>query len=251
MQRRYVVYSEFLKERYGVKVYKLPVSLPVTCPNRDGSCGSDGCIFCGSIGAGYENLPETMTVSQQINLNRAHVVPKYKAKKFIAYFQNFSNTYLSPVLFRSALEEACMADVVGLAVATRPDCVHDCYIEIMRGIREKYGVDVYLELGLQTINYRTLEWIRRGHGLAEFIDATLRASRADIEVCAHMILNLPGDDMCDVIEGSRLLSALGVAQVKLHALYVVKGTHLASLYSREEVKISSCEEYVERVVAFL
>lgn len=251
MEKRYRLYSDYLRQRYGEKAYKLPVSLPVTCPNRDGGCGTDGCIFCGSIGAGYENLPDSMTVSEQINMNRAHIAPKYKAAKFIAYFQNFSNTYIQPERFRAALEQACQEDVVALAVATRPDCVHDIYIEIMQQIRQERGVDVFLELGLQTVNYRTLSWIRRGHGLAEFIDASRRSKEAGIEVCAHMILNLPGDERQDVSEGARIISALGVSQVKLHALYIVKGTVLADLYSRGEVELSSCEEYVERVVLFL
>lgn len=251
MSSRYYMVSEFLRQRYGEKVYKLPVSLPVTCPNRDGTCGEGGCIFCGSIGAGYENLPDTMTVPAQIAANRRHIEAKYKAAKFIAYLQNFSNTYLPPEKFAEALDEACQPDVVGVAVATRPDCVNDRYLDILRELRERRGVDVTLELGLQTVNYRTLAWINRGHGLAEFIDAVLRASQRNIGVCAHMILNLPGDDMADVVEGARILSALRVEQVKLHALYVVKGTRLAAMYEAGEVELGSCGEYVDRVVAFL
>ena len=251
MNSRYYMISEFLRRKYGVKVYKLPVGLPVTCPNRDGTCGTGGCIFCGSIGAGYENLPDTMTVAEQLAVNRRHIENKYKASKFIAYLQNFSNTYLPPAQFAGWLEEACQKDVVGVAVATRPDCVHDRYLEIMADVRERRGVDMTLELGLQTVNYRTLAWINRGHGLAEFIDATLRSSRWGVEVCAHMILNLPGDEMIDVVEGAKILSALNVAQVKLHALYVVKGTRLAQMYEAGEVVLGSCDEYVERAVAFL
>src|SRR5665647_500020 len=200
--------SEFFRQRYGEKVYKLPVGLPVTCPNRDGTCGTGGCIFCGSIGAGYENLPDTMTVTEQLAVNRRHIEAKYKASKFIAYLQNFSNTYMPPAQFAALVEEACQPDVVGVAVATRPDCVNDRYLEILADLRQRRGVDITLELGLQTVNYRTLAWINRGHGLAEFIDATLRSSRLGIGVCAHMILNLPGDGMIDVVEGSKTLSAL-------------------------------------------
>ena len=92
----YYAFSDYLKQRYGEKVYKLPIGLPLTCPNRDGSCGKFGCTFCGSIGAGYENLPPELSVTEQIRMNKAHIVPKYKAKKFIPYFQNFSNTYMPP-----------------------------------------------------------------------------------------------------------------------------------------------------------
>ena len=251
MKSRYFMYSDFLRQRYGEKVYKLPVSLPVTCPNRDGTCGTGGCIFCGSIGAGYENLPETLTVEEQLAANRLHIQAKYKAAKFIAYLQNFSNTYLPPDRFATYMEEACQPDVVAVAIATRPDCVNDRYLEILADLRRRRGVDVFLELGLQTVNYRTLAWINRGHGLAEFIDATLRARRYDMEVCAHVILNLPGDDLNDVVEGARILSALGVQQVKLHALYIVKGTKLAEMFVAGEVELGSCEEYVERAVTFL
>ena len=251
MSARYFLYSDYLKQRYGEKVYKLPVSLPVTCPNRDGTCGTGGCIFCGSIGAGYENLPDTMTVTEQIDANRRHIAPKYKATRFIAYLQNFSNTYLPPERFAEYLEESCQPDVVGISIATRPDCVHDRHLEIMADLQRRRGVDVILELGLQTVNYRTLDWIRRGHGLAEFIDATLRARHFGVEVCAHMILNLPGDDMRDVVEGAKILSSLCVAQAKLHALYVVKGTQLAKMYEEGAVTLGSCEDYVDRVVTFL
>jgi len=243
--------SEFLRQRYGEKVYKLPVSLPVTCPNRDGTCGTGGCIFCGAIGAGYENLPDTMTITEQIAVNRRHIEPKYKAVRFIAYLQNFSNTYLPPEQFAGYLEEACQPDIVAVAVATRPDCVHDKYLEILANLRLRRGVDIVLEMGLQTVNYRTLSWINRGHGLAEFIDAVVRARNYGIDVCAHMILNLPGDEMVDVVEGAKTLSALGVSQAKLHALYVVKGTRLAEMYDEGTVTLGSCEEYVERAVAFL
>ena len=251
MTSRYFMISEFYRRRYGEKVYKLPVGLPVTCPNRDGTCGEGGCIFCGSIGAGYENLPDTMSVTQQLAANRLHIEGKYKAGKFIAYLQNFSNTYLPPDQFAELVEESCQPDIVGIAVATRPDCVNDRYLEILADVRQRRGVDITLELGLQTVNYRTLGWINRGHGLAEFIDATLRASHWEMGVCAHMILNLPGDEMIDVVEGAKILSALKVEQVKLHALYVVKGTRLAEMYEAGEVKLGSCEDYVERAICFL
>ncbi len=248
---RYRVYSEYLRERYGEKVYKLPVSLPVTCPNRDGTCGTAGCVFCGEIGAGYENLPASLAVADQLAANIAHIAPKYKARKFIAYFQNFSNTFLPPVALAGYLDQACRPGVVGVAVATRPDCLADRHLEVLAAARAAHNVDIYLELGLQTANYRSLRKVNRGHTLAEFIDAVVRARKQGIEVCAHVIPNLPWDDMTDTVETAKVLSALGVEQVKLHALYVVKGTVLADWYERGEVNLISREEYVERVVAFL
>ena len=157
----YNAYSDDLKKRYGEKVYKLPVGLPLTCPNRDGVCGVSGCTFCGEIGAGYENLPADMTVTEQINANRAHISPKYKAEKFIAYFQNFSNTYLPVEKLRCYLEEACQDDIVGIAIATRPDCIHDDYLAMMKEVKEKYQIDISIELGLQSVNYHSLIKVNR------------------------------------------------------------------------------------------
>ncbi|WP_110952845.1 TIGR01212 family radical SAM protein [Anaerosinus massiliensis] len=247
----YNVYSDYLKERYGEKVYKLPVGLPVTCPNRDGSCGEDGCTFCGEIGAGYENLPADMSVSEQLYTNKAHIKPKYKAEKFIAYFQNFSNTYLPIEELRNYMEEACQDDVVGIALATRPDCINDKYLEMMAEIKSKKNIDISIELGLQSVNYHSLIKVKRGHTLAEFLDAVYRIKKYKLQVCAHLILNLPWDDRIDVIEDAKILSALQVDQVKLHALYIVKGTQMAYEYESGQLDLISREEYIERVILFL
>lgn len=249
--KRYRAISAFLKEKYGEKVYKLPVALPLTCPNRDGSAGVGGCVFCGEIGAGYENLPASMTVQEQLVKNIAHIAPKYKAYKYIPYYQNFSNTYLEPERFKEYMEAGCIDSTVGLAIATRPDCINDTYLEILKGIKETYGVDIYLEYGLQSVDYHTLEKINRGHGMAEFIDAVLRTKRYGFSVCAHMIVNLPWDTMTDTIEGARILTALGVDQVKLHALYIVKNTLMAKWYEEKQFELISADEYIERVIAFL
>lgn len=248
---RYNTYSSYLRQRYGEKVYKLPVSLPVTCPNRDGQCGLQGCVFCGEIGAGYENLPASLTVSDQLAANKAHIAPKYKAKKFIPYFQNFSNTYLPVEQLKRHVLEACQEDIVAIALATRPDCINDSYLAMLAAVREEYGVDISIELGLQTVNYHSLVKINRGHTLAEFIDAAQRIKRWSMDVCAHLILNLPWDDMTDTIESAKIISALGINQVKLHALYIVKNTVMAEWYQKGEFTLISKEEYVERVVSFL
>ena len=248
----YNTFSDYLKKRYGEKVYKLPVGLPVSCPNRDGTCGTRGCTFCGEIGAGYENLPAEMSVSEQLAANKAHIIPKYKAKKFIPYLQNFSNTYLPPEQLRAYVEEACAAeDIVAVYIATRPDCISDEYLALLADIRDRYGVDICVELGLQSVNYHSLQKINRGHTLGEFLDAVLRIRAYRLQSCAHLILNLPWDDMTDVIEAAKVLSALQVDQVKLHALYIVKGTKMAEQYEAGELQLISCVEYQQRVIAFL
>ncbi len=248
----YYTFSDYLKQRYGEKVYKLPVALPVTCPNRDGTCGVRGCDFCGAIGAGYENLPASLSVTEQIKKNKAHIVPKYKARKFIPYLQNFTNTYL-PIenLENYILECLSTGDVVAIYIATRPDCISEYYLSRLQAIQEKYHIDICLELGLQTVNYHTLAKINRGHSLAEFIDASIQIKQYGLQSCAHLILNLPGDDMLDVIEAARILSALRIEQVKLHALYIIKGTKMAEDYLAGKISLISLEEYKERVITFL
>lgn len=247
----YNVYSDYLKKKYGTKVYKLPVGLPVTCPNRDGQCGAGGCTFCGEIGAGYENLPAEMTVAEQIKVNMAHIAPKYKAEKFIAYFQNFSNTYLEIDKLKSYLEEACQKDVVAIALATRPDCVNEEYLKMLQKFKKEKNIDIIIELGLQTVNYHSLRKVNRGHSLAEFIDAVLRIKQYQLEVCVHLILNFPWDDLNDVIENAKILSSLKVDQVKLHALYIVKNTKMAEQYINGELTLIDKDEYKERVITFL
>lgn len=248
---RYNVYSTFLKETYGEKVYKLPISIPDTCPNRDGTLGVRGCVFCGSIGAGYENLPASMTIEKQIEANIAHIGPKYKAKKFIAYFQNFTNTYLPPDRFRQYLIEACRPGIVALAIATRPDCLNETYLDIMADVKEKYGVDILVELGLQTANYKTLQKINRGHTLAEYIEAMVMLKDYPFRNCTHVIIGLLGDTEEDVVETAKIISALPSHEIKLHALYVIKNTVLADWYRDGQVGLISVEDYVRRVVTFL
>lgn len=247
----YNVYSKYLREKFGEKVYKLPISLPLTCPNRDGSVGTGGCIFCGEEGGSFENLPNTLSVREQVEKNKTYISKRYNAKKFISYFQSFTNTYMPIEEFKKNVEESVVEDVVGISVSTRPDCIGDEYLEYLSYIRDKHNLEITVELGLQTVNYHTLKKINRGHTLAEFIDAVIRSKKYNIRTCAHLILNLPWDNMEDVIENAKILSALKVDEVKLHALYIVDGTELGEMYKREEINLISKEEYQERVIRFL
>ncbi len=248
----YYKYSDYLKEKYGEKIYKIPVNIPVSCPNRDGTCGVGGCIYCGGSGADFEMLSASLPVSEQLCRNISYIGPKYKAEKFIAYFQNYSNTYLPPEAFRTALTEAAKDPrIVGLTISTRPDCVHDTYMEIAREIQEKFRVDVVIELGLQTANYKTLARMNRGHSLAEFIDGALCIKKYGLQLGVHVMLGLPWDDMADVQETAKILSALGVSNVKLHALYILKDTQLNEHYQKGEFTIKSKETFLEEVILFL
>ncbi len=244
-------YSSYLKEKYGEKVYKLPVNLPVSCPNRDGVLGYGGCTFCGAEGTGFESLSNTISVAEQIKENMDYISKKYKAKKFIAYFQNFSNTYMPVKDFERLVKEAITDGVVQIAISTRPDCIRKEYLEILKSIQEHDKIDISIELGLQSVNYHTLLKINRGHTLGEFIDAVLKIKNYPFEICTHLILNLPWDNETDVIENAKILSALSIQQVKLHSLYIVDHTLMGMQYKNKEFDMISLEEYKKRVILFL
>jgi len=249
---RYNRYSEHLKKKFGGKVYKLPVNIPGTCPNRDGKVGIGGCIFCEEQGSGFECLPSTLSIKQQIAENKIFFRKRFNAEKFIVYFQAFTNTYLPFDRFRDNILEAMTEDgLAGISISTRPDCINDCYLDFLLEVKSSKNLDINIELGLQTVNYHTLTRINRGHTLAEFIDAVYRIKARGFATCAHLILNLPWDDQADTVENAKIISALGVEYVKLHSLYVVRGTLLGDMYERGEFEIISLEDYVERVVLFL
>ncbi|HBA63021.1 MAG TPA: TIGR01212 family radical SAM protein [Lachnospiraceae bacterium] len=249
-QAYYRIYSGYLKEKYGEKVYKLPVNLPVTCPNR--LAGGNGCAFCAESGTGFEALESSERVTEQLLKTKEKITRKYKARKFIAYFQNYTNTFLPLERFQGYLEEAAsLPDIVEISVSTRPDCIRDSYLDVLQEIHERTGVEITIELGLQTANYHTLYRIARGHGLAEYLDSVLRIKRYGFEICTHLILNLPGDTLQDSIETAKLVSILETNIVKLHSLYIAKNTRLSKEYENGTITICSKEEYFSRVEAFL
>ncbi len=245
----YYPYSKYLKEKYGEKVYKLPVNLPAGCPNR---LNGNGCAFCAQAGTGFEAMDCQVPVKEQLLKTRQKIEAKYHAHKFIAYFQNYTNTFLPLHDFRTYTEEAAaVSDIVELAVSTRPDCVSKEYLDVLDEIRQRSGTFITLELGLQTSNYHTLTRLNRGHTLAEFVDAVLAVRSYGFEICVHVILNLPGDGLEDTIETAKLLSALRIRAVKAHYLYLAKGTVLGEAFERGEFSICTREEYLERLAAFL
>lgn len=247
----YRKYSTYLKEKYGEKVYKIPVNLPTTCPNRDGTVAYGGCTYCGDVGVGYEMHQATETIASQMAQNIEKIKAKYKAKYFIPYLQNFSNTYMPINTFKEVLEKVVHPDIVGISVSTRPDCISPSYLEALWKWSQKYKKEVCIELGLQTVNYHTLEVINRGHSLAEYLDAMMQIKAYPFATCTHVIVDLPWDDLSDVIETAKCLSAMKNTYVKLHALYIVKGTKLARTYESGALEMVSLEEYKKRVITFL
>jgi radical SAM protein (TIGR01212 family) len=248
-QFMYNKYSDYLKKRYGEKVYKLPINLPITCPNR---LNGTGCTFCADVGAGFESKSSTKSVTEQLEENKNYIKTKYHANKFIAYFQNYTNTFMALEVFEKYILEATMCeDIVEISISTRPDCIANEYLEFLKEVKEKTNIEINIELGLQTVNYHTLDQIQRGHGLAEFIDAVLRIARYGFTTCVHVILNLPNDTKRDAIETSKILSVLPIQIVKVHSLYIPKNTIMAEEYLAGRLTVCSKEEYLERLKNFI
>lgn len=245
----YNKFSDYLKEKYGEKVYKLPVNLPITCPNR---LTGSGCSFCAEAGTGFEALSSAISVKEQLLRTKELIQKKYNAKKYIAYFQNYTNTFMPLKVFQSYIQEAAeVEDIVEISISTRPDCIRHDYMAFLKELEERTNIGIHIELGLQTVNYHTLDSISRGHGLAELIDAVRTIQQYEFSICIHMILNLPGDTLRDCIEGAKILSALQIQVVKLHSLYIPKNTQLSEAYENGTITLCSKDEYIERVAVFL
>lgn len=245
----YKKYSDYLKEKYGEKVYKLPINLPITCPNR---LHGSGCSFCADVGTGFEAMENTVPIAIQLETTKKLITQKYKAKKFIAYFQNYTNTFMPLEQFRHYVYEAAkVPDIVEISISTRPDCIQNSYLDVLQEIQDQFHIAINIELGLQTVNYHTLDFIDRGHSLAEYLDAVLNIKSYGFTICTHIILNLPNDTIRDSIETAKILSALHIDIVKLHSLYIAKNTKLCKQYEDGTIELCTKEEYLNRLIGFL
>ena len=238
----YTALSPYLKRRFGCKVYKLSLSAGCTCPNRDGTLGARGCIFCSGSGefaaSGSASIPEQLEQAKYI------LGKKAQGAKFIAYFQDFTNTYgavsrLEP-LFLAAI---AAGDVVALSIATRPDCLPEDILRMLSRLRTRKPV--FVELGLQTIHDNTAQYIRRGYPLSVFDDAVQKLHALEIEVIAHQILGLPGETAEMMAETTRHLGSIHVDGVKLHLLHVLRGTDLAREYAEGRIQTLELDTYID------
>lgn len=245
----YLDLNTFLRRRFGCRVQKISIDAGLGCPNRDGRAGAGGCIYCNRLGSGT-GAASKQSLEEQIEFGKRFLRRRYKAEKFIAYFQSFSNTY-APVdelesLYRRAL---AVPDIAGLAIGTRPDCVPDEVLDMIARLnRETY---VYMEYGLQSIHDRTLKKINRGHAYKAFLDALTRTRARGIDVCVHVILGLPGETRQDMLETARAVAGLDIQGIKIHLLYVSRGTALHESFLRGEYKCLELDEYTGLMRDFL
>ena len=249
-QRRYNDFNTYLRNIFGCRVQKITVDAGLTCPNRDGTISTGGCIYCNIRGSGTGAHASGRSVTQQLISGKNTLSKRYKAKKFIAYFQSFSNTYAPlPALQDLYAEALGVDDVVGLSIGTRPDCVDDAVLDLLQDYAKRYLI--WIEYGLQSASDATLAFINRGHDVQCFKDAVKKTRNRNIKICAHVILGLPHETRQDMLHTAETLAALEVDGVKLHLLYVVKGTPLETLYRRGEFKCLEQDAYVDLVCDFL
>ncbi len=248
--KRYRSYSGYLKELFGCRVHKISLDAGFTCPNRDGSRGTGGCIYCNNDGFSYNTARAVTDLDLQLEQGRAHMRRRFGAGKFIAYFQAYSSTYAPVEKLRSLFDRALDGpDMAGLAVSTRPDCVPDAVLDLLAVYSAR--TLVWLELGLQSACDSSLARLNRCHTVEDFTDAARRAAARGLPVAAHVILGLPGEGRDQMLTTARYLSGLKVAGLKLHALHVLRGTALAAQHAEEPVRLLSLEEYAALAVDFL
>ena len=242
---RYKSANEHYKERFGRKMYKASVSLAVTCPNRDGSKGTGGCIFCSEGGSGEFSPDASVPVSEQIDLAISKVSSKAGPDAgYIAYFQSFTNTFCEVEYLRKAIEEAISHPrILAVAIGTRPDCLPDDMVAMLREMAK--DIPVYIEMGLQTSSDRTALIINRCYKTEEFADAVSRLKKAGINVIAHVIFGLPGESVEDMMDTVRYVVDSGCDGIKFTCLYVLRNTVLEKMYLNKEFETLTMEEYFD------
>lgn len=241
---RFYSLNDFLKKRHGEKVMKLSLDGGFTCPNRDGKVATGGCIFCSSRGSGDFTSSSLCSITEQMQDNINLLSKKWpNVKKYIPYFQAYSSTYAPLDVLKQQYEEALsFPGVVGLAIATRPDCLEDDLLDYLESLNKQ--THLWIELGLQTIHPKTSSFINRGHDLACFQDAVYKLHARGIEVVAHMIIGLPYESREDILATATYMSKLPLQGVKMHMLHVIDNAPLGKLYLKEPFKLLTEDEYV-------
>ncbi len=250
MKNRFYDLNTYFRNIFGCRVQKITVDAGLNCPNRDGTISEHGCIYCNSKGSGTGAHARGLSVTKQIVSGKSALSRRYGAKKFIAYFQSFSNTYAPYDELKNLYDEALsVEDIVGLSIGTRPDCINEPVLNLLQNYSKDYLV--WMEYGLQSANDSTLILINRGHDFECFRKAVELTKGRNIKICAHVILGLPGEEKSWMLETAKAVGALKIDGIKIHLLYVVKGTKMEEMYQNGSFRCLEQEEYCEIVCDFL
>ncbi len=250
MKNRYYDLNSYFRNMFGCRVQKITVDAGLNCPNRDGTISTGGCIYCNAQGSGTGAHGKGLSITQQLIAGKAALSKRYKAEKFIAYFQSYSNTYAPYEKLKSLYDEALSVEnIAGLSIGTRPDCVNENILKLL----ESYAKDslIWVEYGLQSANNETLLRINRGHDFDCFKKAVNFTKGRGIKICAHVILGLPGEDKSQMLNTAKALAELKIDGIKLHLLYVVKGTEMEAIYLSGNYRCLEQDEYAQLVCDFL
>ena len=245
-EKRYNSLNYYLKNKFGEKVYKVSLDGGFTCPNRDGTLSKKGCIFCSDSGSGEFAGSRRKTITEQIDDQLQLISKKFPKGNVIAYFQNFTNTYGDIEYLRKIYEEALKHPrVIGLAIATRPDCIDDKVIKLLEELNKK--TFLWIELGLQTSNEKTALFINRGWRLEVFDKVSNLLNERNIKIVAHLIFGLPNESFESMLGSIKYIVEKKVWGVKFHLLHIIKNTNLENLYNEEKIKILTKEEYIHLI----
>jgi len=247
----YYSFNDYLKNRFGCKVYRIPLNTGLTCPNKIN--GNSGCIFCDEFGSGAGFYPkEINSVPEQVKYGLKLFSEKRKAELFYVYFQSFTNTYGNVSDLKKLYDSALIDErIKGIIIGTRPDCVNRDNLELIESYGKKFGYDVWLELGLQSSNNETLKWMRRGHTVEDYVSAMKLCKNFDIKTTAHIIIGLPCETHKQMIETGKFAIDSGIDGIKIHSLYIIKNTELDRLYKINNYKLLTLDEYADIVVEIL
>jgi radical SAM protein (TIGR01212 family) len=250
MNKRYNDLNSYFRSIFGCRVQKITIDAGLSCPNRDGKISTGGCIYCNTRGSGTGAHAKGYSVTDQILAGKKALSKRYKAKKFIAYFQSFTNTYAPLDGLKSLYEEALSIEgVVGLSIGTRPDCVDEPVLKLIESYSKTHLI--WIEYGLQSMHDKSLALINRGHDFQCFKDAVDATLNRGIKICAHVILGLPEEKRSHMIETAKTIAKMGIDGIKIHLLYVIKGTKLEKLYRQGSYKCLEKQQYVDLVCDFL
>lgn len=242
----YLSFNKYLKDKFGQKVYKISLDGGFTCPNRDGTIDTRGCIFCSKGGSGDFAQNRNLSITEQIESGKKRVEKKIKSGKYIAYFQAFTNTYAPVEILRAKYSEAINhPDIVALSIATRPDCLGDDVIELLDEMNKIKPV--FVELGLQTIHSESAKYIRRGYSLEVYNEAVKKLKNIGVNIVVHIILGLPNESEEDMLESVKYVCQSQIDGIKLQLLHIIAGTDLAKDYEKGLFKTLEFDEYVELI----